>query len=226
MTPKALLDLFRAEVRDTSSPPLWSDVEIFSYMDDAQKMFCRLQGGIADSTSAITQVAFTAGTKFVAISPAILKLRHVELQSSGRILEILNYEDMETRMPVDDYRHSNPYIFDNLPGDVRAVIVGMEANSIRLMRIPEVADTLNLIVYRMPIADITPDSTVFEIDPLHHRHLLPWMKHLAHMKQDAETYDRGRSAEFKQEFLSYCDQAKHERERREHKYRTVVYGGV
>jgi hypothetical protein len=53
-----------------------------------------------------------------------------------------------------------------------------------------------------------------------------WMKHLAHEKQDAETYDRGRSMEFRDKFLAYCDQAKAERERREHKYRTVAYGGI
>jgi hypothetical protein len=51
------------------------------------------------------------------------------------------------------------------------------------------------------------------------------MKHLAHLKQDAETYDRGRADQFRTEFFAYCDQAKAEREKREHKFRTVAYGG-
>ena len=41
MTPKALHDLFRAHVRDEEYPYLWSETEVYLYMDEAQKMFCR-----------------------------------------------------------------------------------------------------------------------------------------------------------------------------------------
>ena len=102
----------------------------------------------------------------------------------------------------------------------------MDVNKLRLVAPAVADDTLQAIVYRMPLEDITASSTAFEIDVQHHRHLLNWMKHLAHEKQDAETYDRGRSTEFRDKFLAYCDQAKAERERREHKYRTVAYGGL
>ena len=102
----------------------------------------------------------------------------------------------------------------------------MDANTLRLVAPAVADDTLQAIVYRMPLEDITASSTALEIDAHHHRHLLNWMKHLAHEKQDAETYDRGRSMEFRDKFLAYCDQAKAERERREHKYRTVAYGGI
>ena len=42
MDSTALHDLFRSEVRDEATPYLWSDAEIYSYIDDAQKMFCLL----------------------------------------------------------------------------------------------------------------------------------------------------------------------------------------
>ena len=73
---------------------------------------------------------------------------------------------------------------------------------------------------------VNTHTTGWQIDVQHHRYLLNWIKHLAHEKQDAETYDRGRSVEFRDKFLAYCGQAKAERERREHKYRTVGYGGL
>lgn len=218
--------LFRSDVRDQATPYLWSDAEIFSYIDDAQKMFCRLQGGIADASSAVTQLAVTAGDAFVPVSPTILKIRNAR-RADGYDLEILNFEDLLFRPSADsDYGFRPGFRIDNTVGTVKAVVVGMEANRLRLVHIPQEDLTINLIVYRLPLVTITGGTgQALEIDEQHHRHLLHWMKHLAHQKQDAETYDRGRSETFRAEFLAYCDQAKAERERREHKYRTVAYGG-
>ena len=75
MDSTALHDLFRSEVRDEATPYLWSDAEIYSYIDDAQKMFCRLQGGIADASSAITRIDVMAGDVLVPISPLIVILK-------------------------------------------------------------------------------------------------------------------------------------------------------
>ena len=42
MSPEDLLSLFRSNVEDTDeNDPLWSDVEMYSYMDEAQKQFAR-----------------------------------------------------------------------------------------------------------------------------------------------------------------------------------------
>lgn len=226
MDSTALHDLFRSEVRDEATPYLWSDAEIYSYIDDAQKMFCRLQGGIADASSAVTHLSVTAGDVFVSISPLILKLREARRSADGYDLQILNFEDMQSHRLSNDYGYSSGYRIDSTTGIVKAVVVGMETNKIRLVHIPQEDQTIELIVYRMPLDTITSvGGQALEIDEHHHRHLLHWMKHLAHQKQDAETYDRGRSDMFRTEFLAYCDQAKAERERREHKYRMTSYGG-
>lgn len=225
MNSTSLLARFRADVNDVATPYLWSDPEIYSYIDDAQKMFCRLQGGIADSTSAVTQLSLTANQPYCAVSPLILKIREAYLTSSGHVLEILNFEDLELRRPIDDYGYQSSYRIDSSVGEVRGIVLGMETNKIRLVRIPDTDQEISLIVYRMPLLAISGANQELEIDEQHHLHLLLWMKHLAHMKQDAETYDRGRADQFRVEFLDYCNQAKSEREKREHKYRTVAYGG-
>lgn len=225
MDSTALRDLFRSEVRDEATPYLWSDAEIYSYIDDAQKMFCRLQGGIADASSAVTRLSVTAGDAFVPVSPLILKIREARRSADGYDLEILNFEDMQSRRSVDDYGYRSGYRIDNTVGLVKAIVVGMEANKVRLVHIPQEDQSIDLIVYRMPLVPITAGGQALEIDEHHHRHLLHWMKHLAHQKQDAETYDRGRAEQFRTEFLAYCDQAKAEREKREHKFRTIAYGG-
>ena len=84
MDSTALYELFRSDVRDDVAPYLWSDTEVYSYMDDAQKMFCRLQGGIADATSPVTRISVAVGDVFVQISPTILKLREARRSTDGR----------------------------------------------------------------------------------------------------------------------------------------------
>lgn len=218
MTPLQIKNFFRSDVRDEAAPYLWSDAEIYSYMDDAQKMFCRLTGGVADYSSPLCEIPVSAGARTVAYDPRILKLRGVRRVSDGEGVKVLNYEDMDVRYA--DHRNWER------PGPIQAVVTGMEANKLVLVGLPVTNDALRATVYRLPLETVTETSTLLEIDEQHHRHLLTWMKHLAHEKQDAETYDRGRSAEFRQKFLEYCAEAKGERERREHKYRTITYGGL
>jgi hypothetical protein len=224
-----LKDRYRSDVRDTdSSTPLWSDADIYDYMDDAQKMFCRLQGGIADTTTdSICKISYAANDQYKAISPLILKIRQVVRESDQLEVEVLNFEDLQMHALADDYGFQPPYKIDSTPGEVRAIVVGMQEGMIRLVRFPTAADSLRLTVYRMPLVDITTTGNqTFEIAAVHVRPLLYWMKHLGHLKQDAETYDKGRADMFEALFRQYCDQAKAEREKREHKYRTVGYGGL
>lgn len=231
-----LIALFRAEVNDgVSTAYLWSDTEVYAFADDAQKMFCRLTGGLPDATSSLTTIACTAGQKFVAISPKILRLKSVENPVTEQRCQILNYEDMDRFSNLTfgqyDYGYVAQTSLDNRVGVIRAVVSGMEPNKLRLVYIPEANQNLNLIVNRLPLIDINSttvgnSTAVLEIDEMHHRHLILWMKALAHMKQDAETFNQGKAAEFDMAFRQYCLQAKHDRELHEHKYRTVSYGGI
>lgn len=218
MNTTELEQAFRQEVRDLAPPYLWSQTEILAYANDAQNALCRLGGGIGDSTSALTRIDFAPNTEYVDISPRILKLRAVHLESTGEELRIMNHEDY--------YLRGGTRRLGNLiPGPVKAVVTGMTANKLMLVDIPIDTDALRLVLYRMPLESLTEPFQDLEVDEYHHRPLLMWMKHLAHMKQDAETYDRGRSEQYGMDFRAYCDQVKREREMSEHKQRTVAYGG-
>lgn len=228
MDSTALHALFRAEVRDDTAPYLWADSEVYAFMDDAQKMFCRLGGGIADAVSPITSLPAPAGQEYVEFSPLILKIREAH-RADGRDLDILNFEDIQFGNTglVSDYgwqpRHAD---FSSKTGELRAVVTGMDATHLRLLDAPAADDTVSLIVYRLPLNEIGGEDVALEIGEQHHRHLLLWMKYLAHQKQDAETLDQARATSFQQQFYAYCAAARAEREKLEHKYRTVAYGGI
>jgi hypothetical protein len=216
MDSKQLLERFRLDSRDTGTENLWSDEEVYSYLDDAQKMFCRLTGGLADATSTVARLKAKAGNPFAALSPLVLKVRAV-FGVEGRKVDLLNFEDLEFS-PND-----GKVLFADIPGQVRSVVLGMEPGKVRVIHTPEEDQTLNMIVYRLPLDAIDGPGQELEVDEQHHLALLKWAMHLAHRKQDAEAYDRGRSDQFEREFRQYCAIASEEKSRREHKHRTVAF---
>lgn len=225
-----LRDRFRLDARDHQTPYLWSDEEIFEFIDDAQKVFCRLTWGIADSTSALTRVACTAGQAWAKYDSRINRIKFIQRASDFREVSVLNVEDIQNgTLPtrVDQSYWSTSLIkLDNTTGTIQYVVTGMESNKFRLVYIPAADETLQMTVYRQPLNSITTKSQEFEIDEKHHIHLLKWVNHRAYGKQDAETYDAKRRDDFGQAFQAYCTLAKEERERREHHPRLMSYGGI
>lgn len=209
MTPAALLSRFRLEVRDEVAPYLWSDAEIYAYMDQAQKDFCRYTGGLADTYT----VSLVASTATYSVSPRITKIEYVSRTSDDVEVAIINIGDVA----------SGDYALNTDEGTVEAILTDVGADEIRCIPVPSASDTLSMIIKRMPLTDIDAGGDTLEIAEHHQTHLIPGMAYYAYRKQDAETFDRERSDQYHGTFLTYCDQAKRERERREHKPRGVVF---
>jgi hypothetical protein len=152
-----LLDLFRLEARDNQAPYLWSDLEIYGYLDAAQEMFCRLTHGIPDSTSGITQLAVVTDEPSVELDSRILRLRSARLESDGRHLVLLNPEDVELGgQYIDDYGTRTRSGLDlTETGTPKYLIVGHDASFARLAPIPTADDTLVLTVQRLPLTALT-----------------------------------------------------------------------
>lgn len=221
-----LYDMFRSDVVDIELPYLWSDEEVFAYIDDAYKMFVRMLGGVADNTSAITQVPITAGILTTPLDYRILKHRGVRLQSNNRPIELINLQDGPV-VPTSDYGVMYYAGNDRQPGRVRFMVIGEQDDVARWAQAPIENDVALLSVFRLPLEDITLETDEFvDVRPHHHLHFLKWMKHLAYAKQDAETFDRARSEENKKNFQEYCAFAKSEWERQKSKTRVVAYGGL
>lgn len=216
MAPSDAFDLLRSELSDQDEPHFWTDDELFAYLDDAQKMFCRLTDGISDaSTAAITRLTVPVNADWLVLSPLILKIRSAFLVSTGKPIEVLNQEGMDERF----------LRFDGRKGPVSRLIEGMEENRARVHPIASIADAIQLTVFRLP-KDAVNDSTTFEIGEQHHLHLLKWAKHLAYGKNDADTRDEKLAEKFERQFRAYCEMAKHEQQNKRHRVRTVSYGGI
>ena len=231
MNSSDLLSQFRAEMVDQSTPPLWSDDEFYTYLDAAQKKFCTLAFGISDSFNQdICRVEFAAGTEAVSIDARILKIKGARHEDTGVKVDILNFENLDSynyTQPTSDYGMNPTFVLTNVPGPtIQALVTDMDPDLVRAVPIPSLTQSILLSVLRLPLNDIDGPSQDLEIRRQHQYYLLYWVKHLALLKQDAETFDKGRSDQYGLMFRQYCDEAKAEQERREYRPRTVSYGGI
>jgi hypothetical protein len=217
VTALELRNLFRSEMKDAVEPYLWSDPEVYTYLDDAQKMFCRLTNGIADATTAaVVDIDVEEGDTWLDLHASILKIRGATRTSDGAELAVLNYEDLAPR---------GIRFVAGTTERLSTLIVGMEENKLRLMAEASEDDAVKLLVFRLPINTLAK-GVALEIPEQHHYHLLPWAKRCALLKQDAETFDKSKAQEMEMTFRAYCADAKTEQNTKRHKIRTVAYGGI
>lgn len=217
MTPEEVVTLWRSEIADVATPSLWSDTEAYNYLDDAQTMFCRNTGGIPDSTSSITLLSFSAGDTTFKLDERILKVRDAYRVSDGRRIPLVNIEDMQ-KLGMR---------FDGKIGPLTTLIIGMDETEAHPYPVPVEDVEVQLVIDRLPLEEISESTPgTLEIPRIHHRHLMLHMNALAYLKQDAETFNKSKSSEFKALFEAYCFKAKLEKDRRKHKTRVVSYGGI
>lgn len=226
MDSTGLYDAFRTDVVDTARPYAWSEDEVWRYAADAQRMFIRQTGGVADATSLATAIDVTTGEAWSDLHPSILRIMSMTRRSDGRLLKILNNTDLE--MPSSsDYGQSLVARLDMRAGPVHSAVIGLERNKVRWLQIPEADDTVDAYIYRLPLKVISgPDQEITDIPEEHHLHLLDWMKALAYRKQDLDTFDPNKAADCESRFLAYCLVVKAEWSRYMHKTRVVTYGGL
>jgi len=197
MTYDDLATLFRFAVDDTDADdPLWSDSELNSYMDGAQKEFARRTDYFSDaSTAAITQIAYVADDTLIALDPRVTKIRSAKLITGKSKLEPVKYTDMESHISnPSDYHspaeYSSQLDWEDATGTPRYLITDIETNKVRLSPIPVIADTVQMMVYRLPLEDINDTFQTLEVvEEDYQRGLLFYMKYMAYLKNDADTYD-------------------------------------
>ncbi len=226
MTPNDLYLVFRADVVDVAEPHLWSDEEVWRYMNDAYMTFWRKVGGIPDFTSTACSVPIVAGAETSRLNPSILRIMSASRASDFGRIDVINSTDLG-RLRSSDYGQAKELRFDSSIGQVRYMVIGMQKNVARWVQVPERDDVCRLVIHRLPLEAITNQSDEFdELEEVHHSRLLLWMKHLAYSKQDAETFDKGRADLNAAEFNAYCTEYIAEKSRYAHKTRVVQYGGI
>ena len=220
-----LLCAFRDDAVDDVAPYLWSDPEVYRYINDAYFMFVRLTGGIPDGSSAVTQITATMDTAITAIDQSIMRIRTARNVTDNKPLKVINVQDTD-ELATEDYgilHRSDPTTI----GSVRYMIIGEQEDYVRWVNIPDQDIAVQLVIERLPLIPITrPQQLLAGIRVEHHYHLLKWVRHLAYRKQDADSFNLVKSDQERNDFVAYCEMAKREKDTRKHKVRTTGYGGI
>lgn len=212
MNNSELIAIFRDESGDVEQPYVWSDALLHTYVNDAQKQFCRLTYGIEDGRSFVLNIQ--PNMIWYEIDPLITKLRDAINPATGRSVPMIAVEKMA----------ENSLAFDNTVGPLKALITGIEKNYVRALPTPSVASVVELRTFRLPF-DMTVGGS-FEIDDQHVLNLLYWVKYRAYSIQDPDARDEKKAALCKAEFEAYCAKAKVEQSRIRRPVSTVTYGGL
>ena len=224
-----LLCAFRDDAVDDAAPYLWGTDEVYRYINDAYFMFVRLTGGIADGSSAVTQLTAIANQPTLAIDKSIMRIRTAvntgPQRDEYKEIKVINAQDIDT-LTDSDYgviRTTNP----TLQGDVRYMIIGEQEDYVRWVNVPITHTHIQLVVERLPLIPITrPRQRFTGVRDEHHYHLLKWVRHLAYRKQDADTFNLVKSDQERDDFMAYCAMALNEKGTRKHKVRMTSYGGI
>jgi len=212
MNSTELLAHFRYEVSDEEAPYLWSDSAVYSWIDEAQKQFCRDSYGIESARQFKLNIA--VASQWYTVNPLILKLRNAINQATGADVPLIPVEKMA----------SYGMRFDGAVGPIQALITGLEKGKLRAYPVPNATAVVELWTFRL--SEDIGAATDFEIDPQHVLNLLPWVKYRAYSVHDSEVYDPARAEKYKATFAGYCARALLEQSRLNHTAGSVVYGGI
>ncbi len=224
-TTEDLKDLFRTEMEDTEEDFLFSDDQVYEFMNEAQREFARRTKIFVSERSGIV---VTADDPLIDVPSTAFKLRRAQLETQGRPLQLINFIDMDFSFVTDDYGSEQLGDWPNAVGLPKLLISDMIKDKYRLAPIPQIDNTLLLHTTDYPATDIEDDGSEFSLtETRHQRSLILYMRHLAYNIHDAETFNPDLSGDFKgawEERLSiFIEELRNERRRGTG---TVHYGGI
>lgn len=183
----------REMLDDQTEPPLWPDETVDRKLNNAVREACiraRLLKDDAISKPTLCSYPIVAGQVSVKFNPAILVPRSGALKGTACKLWALMAEGMDKVCPGWDTDSGSP-------GAPEYMVMDLAQKTIRLHPVPDVAYTLQLRVWRMPLdsermkaEDSEPVIQIPDAEELCH-----WAAHELYLKADSETEDKQKSAE-------------------------------
>lgn len=189
------IEAFRSELADKEEPPLWSDDEIAAYLNEAVQEACERAYLIEDrSTLAVCAIALQPGVDTYSLHSSVFEIKRLTYQ--GRPLCETSVEALDAESPGWEARQGQPrgFIFEQASG--------VQPARVRLVPTPNQAGAVALTVYRGALKPLNSaqDNAKPEIHESYHARLKDWIYRCAFLKQDSDTQDKSRAAEFAAQF--------------------------
>lgn len=168
---------------------LWKNEEICGYADEAQHELAHRKPILDRSANtSITQIAVSADTQDFSYDTRILEIDRVKFVET-----VTGDEHWLTKrdMPWMDRAYKD-WEKEGNAGDSGApchYVDYADEFTLKLWPIPDVAGTLHLVVWRLPMNRLswTLRNQLIEAQSAHQLDLLDWMQYRGYLKRDAET---------------------------------------
>jgi hypothetical protein len=187
------IERFRRERKDAAEPYLWESAEIVDdWLNDAIEEACQRAHLIEDGTSAFTSFNVAADALGAQLPGYVLKVLRVV--AGGKLLEETSIAELDDKEGVTwETRKGEPrrFVFD-------------QSGYLRLFPIPSETVAVKIRVSRLPMDRLSADLETEEpeIAQQWHVKLLNWVYRCALMKNDAETIDLNKAADFEARFIA------------------------
>jgi len=197
----------------------WSNEELTKFINEAEREACRTAFLLKDYGGDY-DIAVTTGEGRYTLHPKVLKIKGAKLASQTSPLAPCEIEDI--------WLEPN---WQTAAGTPEVYITDYITRTIRLWKAPVADDTLNLLVYRLPFADLSWGDNMEspEVPEHYHMALLNYAAFLAYNKDDANTFDPTRAQYFRalweQDFPHRLSIYAEKRQKR-NGGRSVGYGGI
>lgn len=220
-TTDALNAVFRNEVDDATSTPLWSDPEVYLYMTEAvDALNTAVEGQYKILSFSITPATVVSPVVPVPITLPrnLLHIREAKLTGVGRFIKQSRANAHIANAyvnPPDSYGTSFTGSAHLTYGTPSEYVRDYYNRALYLLPVPNITDTLELQCTVTLGVPLTSGMPLTNTDTKDQRLVLHYMKYLAYAKHDADTLDLQRSMQFKGMF----DEGAKEREVRLRSYR-------
>ena len=197
----------RLRLDDVSGKQLWSDLELTSYINEAQREACER----ALLLEEVRQLRVTAGRATYNL-PGVIQIK----QATPHGRPALEPAD-ETRLDV-----VAPRWREELSGSMRWYVFRDER--LRLVASPTADTTVALQLYRLPSDRMANPDDEPEIAERHHMRMIDWALYRAYMKRDADANSPQLAAQHEAAFTASFgirQDANVQRKQREHRTHTV-----
>lgn len=216
--------VFRREVEDNEEPLFWDSEEFYRLLTDAELEFAKRAKILSDHVT----YDVVATEPEITIDDWVVDTRRAWLTSRpNRKLTQMNVNEMDQDIYEDIYGWELTPDWLTETGEPRRFIMDFKKDTIRLSPIPEVDDTLEMLVWRTPRKAITGTGSKLEITKREHQLALVWgVCSMALGQQDSDTFDPDRAKMYLRRFENAIADAEGEQRRLRRRPGTVQYGGL
>ena len=196
MNLEQLIQQFRVDADDLTEPHFWDAEWIAAWLTEAQAE-AAIRGRLlyeADN-AAVCQIAVAANAATHDLHKSLFELVHLRFQATGATTS--SVVTIKAREELDRIRPG----WRDETGTPRHAV--QDDTRITLVPRPELAGTLHVEGYRVPLKALENDTDKPELHEAHHRHLVHWALHRAFSKPDSETIDPQRAATAEAAFTRY-----------------------